>query len=384
MDTFALPEVPKFEAVEIESFPGISGRVRLELDPTCTVLVGKNGAGKSVIVEALARAAWTARMRNLAVQELAFRCEISRPLLPTLIYEYRQTINENIDVVDGRQSEEWFERCAELRGDEIWRVENSNLIIRGTVAESIPPFAGMLFMGEDHPLGVGKEAVAISRMLEGVYLVSAGLIRRSEGNQRENLLISNSFSRSNRLKIRNTVQGSLESLARWIVFQRERDESIYEEFVEILRMLGLAREVVVENYQGSTHGDPGFSSVLLDGVNLGLHSDGTLRTIQIVVQLLQKGITCLLVEEPELAVHPGLLGKLLALMTSYSLDRQIVVTTHSPQVVDWASPSQLRLVEREGAVTRIRRIEESQMQLLAQYLQDQGTLADFLYGHESL
>jgi predicted ATPase len=237
-------------------------------------------------------------------------------------------------------------------------------------------------MGEDHPLGVGKEAVVISRMLEGIYLVTAGLIRRGESNRRENLLVSDSFSGPTRLKARNTLQGSLESLARWIVVQRERNESTYEEFVEILRVLGVAREVLVEIYQGSTGGSSGFATVLLDRVNLGLHSDGTLRTIQIVVQLLQKGITCSLVEEPELAIHPGLLGKLLALMTSYSLDRQIVVTTHSPQVVDWATPSQLRLVERVGDVTSIRRIEGSQMQLLTQYLQDQGTLADFLYGHE--
>jgi AAA domain, putative AbiEii toxin, Type IV TA system len=149
------------------------------------------------------------------------------------------------------------------------------------------------------------------------------------------------------------------------------------------RSLGVVKEVVVETYTGSTAGSKDFSAVLFDGVNLGLQADGTLRVVEIVSQLLQKGITCLLVEEPELAVHPGLLGKLLALMTSYSLDRQIVVTTHAPQVVDWATPAQLRLVEGEGGATRIRRIEEPQISLLAQYLQDQGTLADFLYGHES-
>lgn len=67
-------------------------------------------------------------------------------------------------------------------------------------------------------------------------------------------------------------------------------------------------------------------------------------------------------------------------MESYSLDRQIILTTHSPQVVNWCSASQLRLIERIENITRVRSIEESQMSRITQYLNDQGTLADFLYG----
>lgn len=160
---------------------------------------------------------------------------------------------------------------------------------------------------------------------------------------------------------------SADPMTRWILQQWEREESSYRELVEILRMLSLVQDITVKIYkaQGSdeTSSDD-MATVLFDGVNVGLQSDGTLRAAEIVIQLLRKGTTCLIIEEPELAVHPGLLGKLLELITSYSMDRQIVLTTHSPQVVNWCEPSQLRLVEREGKTTRIHKFEEARLPLI--------------------
>ncbi|MEZ4302166.1 MAG: hypothetical protein R3B70_44980, partial [Polyangiaceae bacterium] len=45
------PERPLLLALEIGDWPGLEDRVRLELDPEQTVLVGKNGAGKSLLLE---------------------------------------------------------------------------------------------------------------------------------------------------------------------------------------------------------------------------------------------------------------------------------------------------------------------------------------------
>ncbi len=119
--------------------------------------------------------------------------------------------------------------------------------------------------------------------------------------------------------------------------------------------------------------------MLFDGVNLGLQSDGTLRVAEIVSKLLSPNLRCLLIEEPETEVHPGLLAKLLALFDAYSLDRQIVVSTHSPEVVNWCRPEDVRLVVREDGVTRAPPLEAGDLASVVRHLRDDGSLADFVY-----
>ena len=121
------------------------------------------------------------------------------------------------------------------------------------------------------------------------------------------------------------------------------------------------------------------ATVLVDGTNFGLLSDGTLRVIEILVWLILPEVNLLLIEEPETAVHPGLLSKLLAEIDAYSTDRQIVLTTQSPQVVSWADPRALRLVERHAGKTSVRSLREDEISRVAAYLNDEGTLGDFVY-----
>ncbi|HEX4419247.1 MAG TPA: AAA family ATPase, partial [Kofleriaceae bacterium] len=119
--------------------------------------------------------------------------------------------------------------------------------------------------------------------------------------------------------------------------------------------------------------------VLVDGTDLGLLSDGTLRAAEILMWLLFPGVKLLLIEEPETAVHPGLLSRLLAEFDAYTGDRQIVLSTQAPQVVSWADPLAIRLVERRAAHTEVRRLRDEEVARLAGYLHDEGTLGDFVY-----
>ena len=43
---------------------------------------------------------------------------------------------------------------------------------------------------------------------------------------------------------------------------------------------------------------------------------------------------CIIIDEPELSLHPALQRKLAKLLTKYSADRQVVIATHSPYFVD--------------------------------------------------
>jgi predicted ATPase len=76
-------------------------------------------------------------------------------------------------------------------------------------------------------------------------------------------------------------------------------------------------------------------------------SDGTLRVAGIVTALLQEPpVPVLGIEEPELTVHPGAIPLLYDFLRQASLRSQVLVTTHSPELLDLMSTEDVRVVLR--------------------------------------
>jgi predicted ATPase len=76
-------------------------------------------------------------------------------------------------------------------------------------------------------------------------------------------------------------------------------------------------------------------------------SDGTLRVAGILTALLQEPpVPVIVIEEPELTVHPGALPLLYDLLKEASRRSQIIVTTHSPELLDLMEPEEIRVVQR--------------------------------------
>jgi predicted ATPase len=80
-------------------------------------------------------------------------------------------------------------------------------------------------------------------------------------------------------------------------------------------------------------------------------SDGTLRALGILMGLLQATASSLvIIEEPESSLHPAALEVLLQLIESASATSQVLVTTHSADLLDakWIRPENLRLLVWDG------------------------------------
>jgi predicted ATPase len=77
-------------------------------------------------------------------------------------------------------------------------------------------------------------------------------------------------------------------------------------------------------------------------------SDGILRFLAFLTIIhLQKKFTLLCFEEPELYLHPSLLVKLIELLKN--LEIQVIITTHSPQILNLLDPDDLIIVyKRDG------------------------------------
>lgn len=88
-------------------------------------------------------------------------------------------------------------------------------------------------------------------------------------------------------------------------------------------------------------------------------SDGTLRAFGIILALHQPSRPVLLVvEEPEVAIHLGALRTLVDILGAHSEDAQVLLTTHSADIIDALDIDALRVVWSEQGVSHVAPIAE--------------------------
>jgi len=82
----------------------------------------------------------------------------------------------------------------------------------------------------------------------------------------------------------------------------------------------------------------------------------------------------LVIEEPEATIHPGALGAILDLLRHASRHMQLIVTTHSPDVLDadWLRDEDLRIVTWEEGATRILPLAGGTQEALREHLMSAG------------
>jgi predicted ATPase len=106
-------------------------------------------------------------------------------------------------------------------------------------------------------------------------------------------------------------------------------------------------------------------------------SDGTLRALGLLTAVFQKPTPALMViEEPGSTIHPGALGAVLDLLKHATTRMQVIVTTHSPDVLDapWIEHKHLRMVTWEEGATHIGAVADSSRKALQQHLMGAGEL----------
>jgi predicted ATPase len=106
-------------------------------------------------------------------------------------------------------------------------------------------------------------------------------------------------------------------------------------------------------------------------------SDGTLRALGLLTAVYQQPTPSLLaIEEPEATMHPGAIGAILDLLRVAARRMQVVVTTHSPDVLDaeWITDDHLRIVEWQQGATRVGPVSMASRRALREHLMGAGEL----------
>lgn len=96
--------------------------------------------------------------------------------------------------------------------------------------------------------------------------------------------------------------------------------------------------------------------------NVSQVSDGTLRALGLLTALYHVDRPrAIAIEEPEQTVHPGVLSVLAEAIRESSLESQVLVTTHSPDLLDHFDPESVFAVEMVDGVTKVAGVSEGQM-----------------------
>lgn len=150
-----------------------------------------------------------------------------------------------------------------------------------------------------------------------------------------------------RMAGRAVLQENGENLA-LILKQVRADPEKSRKFHNLLRyMLPFAVQIGTRPYLGT--------SILLklreeyykDSLLANLLSDGTVDVVALVTALFFEDKDVVIIEEPERNIHPHLISRLVEMMKDAARKKQVIVTTHSPEVVRHAGLENLLLITRD-------------------------------------
>jgi len=106
-------------------------------------------------------------------------------------------------------------------------------------------------------------------------------------------------------------------------------------------------------------------------------SDGTLKLLAYITAIASEEANVVCFEEPENFIHPRLFELLVEVLKKS--DKQIILSTHSPYLVDWVELEDVIIVEKKENETVTSRIKDGDK--LKRHLKEMG-LGELLYSGE--
>jgi predicted ATPase len=116
-----------------------------------------------------------------------------------------------------------------------------------------------------------------------------------------------------------------------------------------------------------------------EGLSANLLSDGTLKFLCLIAILVSPDPPPLIcIDEPEIGLHPDWIELVAELMQAAASRTQLIVATHSPQIVARLDAEQVIVTEKENGETRLKRL---QRQELGKWLNEFNLSDLWLAGH---
>ncbi len=368
--------------------------VRVEFSPI-TVLVGSNGSGKSNVIDAL-RFLQNAMRHGLdhAINDrngiaVLRQYSSTRPYMLSIRVDFQNLIAGSESTSD----EFYMIKIASTKGDyqveaeeatwceEVpeWDDENDKIVSKKVHQKKFRrDQLGNIFIDQEkQKQSVPPDLIAIDIFSPRFgYFYSGG---KSIVNRLADMHFTSIYPNILREPSRLDSDRQLkEGCANWAsVLKAMRQRKAGEEAVS--RVMELMRQHMPELEQVSVKNIGGYlvpqflvkdkrsgKAHYFDPIQL---SDGTLRLFGLLLSLYQvPRRDFLALEESEQMIHPGLLGLLVDAFREVSKHTQLLITTHSPHLLDYFDPEEIRVVSVERGETRVSPIRRSQADTVKQNL----------------
>lgn len=355
-------------ALTISNYRSVGERVRIELG-RFTVLVGRNGSGKSNVMDALRFVADATHMGLSGA--ITSRHGIGAVRRWSGGHPYNVELRVELQLAEGPATYA-FELTGSRAEEYQVKVEEA-VIVRGG-----EPFSFRVERGEwkQGPSGLQPpvDSQSLALQLVGGDARFQPLVQALQG-----MAVYSIFPDTLRTPQKYSPTKPMSRHGdNWVsILKDQREETWKPELVAALhrltgdtmdlRVAAAASYLVVE----LRHAAPNKKPKWFDAAQ---QSDGTLRVAGIITALLQDPPVPLIgIEEPELTVHPGAIPLLHDYLVQAGLRSQVIVTTHSPELLDLVAPDDVRVVERSAqGETRVTRLAASQRELVRKNLMTLG------------
>lgn len=222
----------------------------------------------------------------------------------------------------------------------------------------------------EHGLGKGHQETRLNRAVQGNIRIARYVLESLRSWQ---VYHFHDTSDSSKIKQTNDVDDNrffrpdASNLAAYLYFLKQRANTHYNTIVGAVRLVA-----------------PFFDDFILEPLRLNPNkiqlewrekgseayfnasslSDGTLRFISLSTLLLQPTLpTTILIDEPELGLHPYAIGVLSDMIRSASTRTQLIVATQSPTFVNQFAPENIIVVERDGKESNFKKLDIENLEI---------------------
>jgi ABC-type lipoprotein export system ATPase subunit len=198
------------------------------------------------------------------------------------------------------------------------------------------------------------------------------------------------------------LRGHAKILYQMYLAQKEDKRERFDQFFSIVGPKGLKlidgltfREVTTSSIEhtvrvgGKVEVRRRYKLLIVPQFRIGKHrlspnqlSEGTFKTLALLFHIITEDCTALLIEEPEVCIHHGLLSSILEVIKTHSRRKQIIISTHSDYVLDHVSPLNVFRVSYErhaGTVANHinKTMTAKELSALKDYLEKEGNLGEY-------
>lgn len=376
------PGFPPIRKLSLRQYKSIE-QCDFELAPL-TLLVGRNGVGKSNLLDALAFVT-DALLNNLeyAIRRRGGISQVrrkspSRPTIPSIAVDIglpgdlRARYSFGIATVEGPVFRVSREHCVvtDASGRKLHEFSNANGLVQAwTPSSPKPPIASdRLYLVAAAGLPEFRPVYdVLTRMV--FHNLNPDAMKQPQRPEPGSLLARDGSNLASVLKqLATSAPAKLDRVIEYIRAIGVPISSIEHKQAGSLETFQVVQERAEDERKVS------FEAIAL--------SDGTIRALGILVSLVSVGPegtigpSLIGIEEPETALHPAAAGALMDALTEGSEDAQILVTCHSPDLLEHSEvrPEMIRAVVLDDGSTRVGPLAPSKTALLQEHLTTAGEL----------